>query len=317
MAIGFLASLLGLGDPSKPVRGFIEKARAPVNKAIDWVIGKALKLVKAAGKLIGIGKEPPKEKEEDEESKDVKQKAGRDIGTKLDDVSGPDEIRAVLTATLNKFRPEGLQSLEAVVDDSGNIRVIAVASPGNEVGGGDVLPDITLRPRDLGLRYGTMLLATLNGVPIPPDGRFDATKAGGHAEVALVNALKANWEALRKPGKNVLVVRITRSPCDPCHSALQAVINELNPPQLELFEAEPFAVDLRMMSDYRGKAKFDDNVEIFKRLRAAGIKLSPWAVIEELEKFGIEEISPEQQGTIERRVQQVEEVIDASDVKVI
>lgn len=33
VAIGFLASLLGLGDPSKPVRGFIEKARAPVNKA--------------------------------------------------------------------------------------------------------------------------------------------------------------------------------------------------------------------------------------------------------------------------------------------
>ena len=38
LAIGFLASLLGLGDPSKPVKETIEKARAPVNKAIDWVI---------------------------------------------------------------------------------------------------------------------------------------------------------------------------------------------------------------------------------------------------------------------------------------
>lgn len=53
VAIGFLAGLLGLGDPSKPVREFIEKARAPVNKAIDWVINLAVKAVKTAGKLIG------------------------------------------------------------------------------------------------------------------------------------------------------------------------------------------------------------------------------------------------------------------------
>lgn len=52
VAIGFLASLLGLGDPSKPVKEFIEKARAPVNKAIDWVINLAVKGVKAVGKLV-------------------------------------------------------------------------------------------------------------------------------------------------------------------------------------------------------------------------------------------------------------------------
>jgi len=52
VAIGFLASLLGLGDPSKPVRGFIEKAQAPVNKAIDWVINLAVKGVKG---LVAMG----------------------------------------------------------------------------------------------------------------------------------------------------------------------------------------------------------------------------------------------------------------------
>jgi hypothetical protein len=51
VAIGFLAGLLGLGDPSKPVREFIEKARAPVNKAIDWVINLVVKGVKAVGKF--------------------------------------------------------------------------------------------------------------------------------------------------------------------------------------------------------------------------------------------------------------------------
>ncbi len=53
VAIGFLAGLLGLGDPSKPVREFIEKARAPVNKAIDWVINLAVKGVKAVGRFLG------------------------------------------------------------------------------------------------------------------------------------------------------------------------------------------------------------------------------------------------------------------------
>jgi hypothetical protein len=53
VAIGFLASLLGLGDISGTIRKTIEKAQAPVNKAIDWVISKALTLVKAAGTAIG------------------------------------------------------------------------------------------------------------------------------------------------------------------------------------------------------------------------------------------------------------------------
>ncbi|MGH8590494.1 MAG: hypothetical protein ACREXX_14520, partial [Gammaproteobacteria bacterium] len=53
VAIGFLAGLLGLGDPTAPVRSTIEKARSPVEKAIDWVIRLAVKGVKAAGKLVG------------------------------------------------------------------------------------------------------------------------------------------------------------------------------------------------------------------------------------------------------------------------
>jgi hypothetical protein len=49
VAIGFLASLLGLGDISGTIKKTIEKAQAPVNKAIDWVISKAVTLVKGGG----------------------------------------------------------------------------------------------------------------------------------------------------------------------------------------------------------------------------------------------------------------------------
>lgn len=53
VAIGFLASLLSI-DPSKPVKAFIEKAREPVNKAVDWVIHLAAKGAKAG---VGLAKE--------------------------------------------------------------------------------------------------------------------------------------------------------------------------------------------------------------------------------------------------------------------
>jgi hypothetical protein len=65
VAIGFLASLLRLGDPAAPVRSAIESVRALVDQAIDWVIGHAMKLVRAAGELLGLS--PRQQGEEDPE----------------------------------------------------------------------------------------------------------------------------------------------------------------------------------------------------------------------------------------------------------
>jgi hypothetical protein len=81
VAIGFLASLLGLGDPSKPVKNTIEKAQSPVNKAIDWVIHQAVKFVKAAGSLVKgmFGKKMDKNEKtghEDDPKKAAKIEAG-------------------------------------------------------------------------------------------------------------------------------------------------------------------------------------------------------------------------------------------------
>jgi hypothetical protein len=52
VVIGFLASLLGLGNISEKVKEIIEKIQAPVNQAIDWLIGKAVALAKAAGQAV-------------------------------------------------------------------------------------------------------------------------------------------------------------------------------------------------------------------------------------------------------------------------
>jgi hypothetical protein len=61
VVIGFLAALLGLGGISEKIKSVIEAIRAPINKAIDWVVGKAIELFKAAGKLLGFGEAKPKD----------------------------------------------------------------------------------------------------------------------------------------------------------------------------------------------------------------------------------------------------------------
>ena len=64
LVIGFLASLLGLGGMSEKIKVIVEKIQAPVNKAIDWVIAKAVALVKkVAGLFGGKGKDEPESPE--------------------------------------------------------------------------------------------------------------------------------------------------------------------------------------------------------------------------------------------------------------
>jgi len=66
VVLSFLAALLGLGGIAGKIRSIIEKIRAPINKAIDWVIKKAVDMVKAIGKLFGVGNKKKDEKPGDE-----------------------------------------------------------------------------------------------------------------------------------------------------------------------------------------------------------------------------------------------------------
>lgn len=49
ITIGFLASLLGLGNISEKAQKIVQAIQAPINKAIDWVLDKALALSKKLG----------------------------------------------------------------------------------------------------------------------------------------------------------------------------------------------------------------------------------------------------------------------------
>jgi hypothetical protein len=132
VAIGFLAGLLGLGDPAKPVKETIEKAQSPVNKAIDWVITKAVALVKAAGKLLGFGKEEDKRPDSDDPGKEAKIAAAlaeldqRD--TKADSSEGVEHEQAEAIAATVKANHPVLTSI-AVVETSERYDYRWTASP--------------------------------------------------------------------------------------------------------------------------------------------------------------------------------------------
>ncbi len=60
--IGFLADLLGLGGVADKIQGVIKKIRAPINKAIQWLVKQAKAMVKKVGRLLGFGKDDEKDK---------------------------------------------------------------------------------------------------------------------------------------------------------------------------------------------------------------------------------------------------------------
>ncbi|MEI8382941.1 MAG: DUF4157 domain-containing protein [Planctomycetota bacterium] len=68
VAIGFLASLLGIGDLGDKIKKVIDKIQAPINKVIDWLIKKAVALVKTIGKALGLGEKAHPANENSEEN---------------------------------------------------------------------------------------------------------------------------------------------------------------------------------------------------------------------------------------------------------
>jgi hypothetical protein len=61
--IGFLASLLGLGNIGEKVQAIFQVVRKPIQKAIGWVLGQAKKFAKKIGAKLGYGKGERADKE--------------------------------------------------------------------------------------------------------------------------------------------------------------------------------------------------------------------------------------------------------------
>jgi hypothetical protein len=138
VAISFLASLLGLGGISGVIRETIEKIQAPINRAIDWLIGKAVKLAKAIGGFFG-GKRN-KIDEDDRPARPVEDldeaqtAAAAAVSARLGEDTSIAEAQSVLPQILRELQPLGLKSLAiGPSEEDGEYGIFAEASPRRRV----------------------------------------------------------------------------------------------------------------------------------------------------------------------------------------
>lgn len=128
VAISFLASLLGLGGISSVIRETIEKIQAPINRAIDWLINQAVRVVRAAGRLFGVGRRQTAE--EEEELGDTEAAARDALRSRLSGDTSTEEAQPILRQIQTDLSSMGLKSLTLGVEqEDGSIPILAEASP--------------------------------------------------------------------------------------------------------------------------------------------------------------------------------------------
>lgn len=128
VAIGFLASLLGLGGLSDKIKELIEKIQAPINKAIDWIIHKAVALVKKAGQLLGFGEKESKNGDEDSQSSAVKAEAAQSVLEKKGTYDSFESMGALFSDIYSELKPEGLDFIGLIPDRDGGYFIGVSAS---------------------------------------------------------------------------------------------------------------------------------------------------------------------------------------------
>ncbi len=280
VAISFLARLIGLGGISAKIKDTIHKVQGMVDKAIDKAIEKII------GKFKGKG---AAEKPEDKKG-DFKERAKTELTARVKDEAEPAELRSIVNSVYNKYQPEGLKGI-VVTPESGkktrfDVFLIASKEKVSAVEG-----KLGLKVDDLDLAWPrTALNGSLKAQRIPslkvlketPVATF-RNKGGKHAEENLLSFLNSNWASisiLAPDVSHLLFLRITRSPCGnapKAHNCAQ---------QLQTFVASRAAyklqLHLQILSLYGGQHR-KATKEALRKLAEAGVSMSVWDIISELE----------------------------------
>jgi len=124
VAIGFLANQVGLGSIPDMVVEVIGRLRELVDKAIDWLIGKAVALGKAALNALGLGRK------EEPMASGVLGRAQQELKRRLNGHEHPDQFRAIVEEVRTELAPAGLAGLQLSGPASdGEYELSAAASP--------------------------------------------------------------------------------------------------------------------------------------------------------------------------------------------
>ncbi|MEQ9358015.1 eCIS core domain-containing protein [Coleofasciculus chthonoplastes] len=127
VAIGFLASLIGVSGLARKVQNVVEGIRKRVDDAIEFVLNKAKQMAASLLRRLGIGK--GEEGEEDEPDERTAEEKKADLNRALTDADvllnnkemSSDEIRERLPGIKSKYK---MTSLELVVDSKDDTKEI-------------------------------------------------------------------------------------------------------------------------------------------------------------------------------------------------
>ena len=137
VAIGFLASLLGLGNISEKVQEIVQSARALVDKGINailnskpvqMVVGFVRRVITKIQGALGIGKAGSEEINEAPESTHVKAEALDEAGRRLHQLERAEQIPGMLHEVRNQYQSQGSDSLTLEQDGTSGIAIVARAS---------------------------------------------------------------------------------------------------------------------------------------------------------------------------------------------
>lgn len=127
IVIGFLANQVGLGGIGKKIGEMIEKAREMVDKALEWLVNKAVDTaLKLIDKLMGKSSDKP-----EEATGDVKDKAKNKLNELIKEDDTEEQIQQKITTVKNELQPEGLTDLKMIKnpDNEEELFIDAAASP--------------------------------------------------------------------------------------------------------------------------------------------------------------------------------------------
>jgi hypothetical protein len=330
IVISFLASLLGLGNLSQKIKTIIQKVQAPINKAVEWVLGMAKAAVKKLGSKLGIGKESKDTPNEF----DVKAKAGKELKQRLNKpVTNAQDVQPVVTTVYDKYRPEGLKALNVVSHPKqpGKFQIYAYASPGEPklefstvlgIEIADLFPLVGKKGFGKTTASGYMMAGNkpVNLGKYESVTEQEQINAENHAEQLLLDDLDNEWEDVASLTKeNYIVLEVTRTPCADCSLAINHFINE------KRAQGYTVRIKVRALTLYGGAYKKKKDEEGLPALRFEGTKLAlkdlkkpafelePWDIFAELAERGIKidpsQVSQEDQQKLRRRIEEIKQYL--------
>lgn len=198
VAIGFLANQFGLGRIGDKIAEIVGGIRGLVDRALDWLIGRAVSAVQSVLALLGIGgaSEEPAADVEPLEPDEVKRQVREEIAPRMaTPFRNQSEAQQYLDEVLTRYRPLGLQALALEPQDEAGTRydVVATASPEEDVGDLVVSTDV-VPPVEGEIRYA----ADGDGRPTRAWGWLSSDKGGRDpsAQTRVSQSLNALMERL-------------------------------------------------------------------------------------------------------------------------